>query len=552
MKNRIFALLLAVLMLLCLAAGCSKDSGNDAEVTTPKPTGAPTSSAPATSEPADEEVVAFKLPIVDEPVTLSIWRGWTADGINITSADEIASNKWLEQKTNIDIEWVTVSSANFQEAYNLMIASLDYEDMISCSHTSYIGGIDKAIEDEVYLDASPFVNKYMPNFAEMRNAHDEVKKMTTTDSGNVFVSSVLDDDLFVWIGPLVKYDWMKELGYDNIENYDDLYNYLTDVKNVKGIEESLYLTISEETSYCGLIGGFDTSYGFYQVDGTVKFGPMNDGFREYISTLAKWFSEGLVWKDYIYGGDMNTPITRFGNNELAYMANGYYGYTYMMSMITGVQGDMKQVPFVSKEAGTVNHFRIKMDRAEPSYSIFVTSAAAGRGVAELCFRWIDARFSEEVALVCCYGIENEDWVYGPDGTVEFTPEYNEIVKTQSKYGFERADRLVACRDIAARDYVSAKANGMLDVLKACDVWTESANDDWVLPPVTLTAEEAEEYATLYTDIKTYVEEFSNGVIAGNTKLDDASWNAYVNQLKTMGIERCIELQQDALDRYNAR
>ena len=63
-------------------------------------------------------------------------------------------------------------------------------------------------------------------------------------------------------------------------------------------------------------------------------------------------------------------------------------------------------------------------------------------------------------------------------------------------------------------------------------------------------DEGAEYSSLYTDIETYVQECNVKFIMGQMSLDD--YEAYRNTLKAMGIERCIELQQAALDRYYAR
>ena len=66
----------------------------------------------------------------------------------------------------------------------------------------------------------------------------------------------------------------------------------------------------------------------------------------------------------------------------------------------------------------------------------------------------------------------------------------------------------------------------------------------------MTVDEGTEYSSLFTDISTYVDECNVKFIMGQMSLDD--YDAYRDTLKKMGIERCIELQQAALDRYNAR
>ena len=68
--------------------------------------------------------------------------------------------------------------------------------------------------------------------------------------------------------------------------------------------------------------------------------------------------------------------------------------------------------------------------------------------------------------------------------------------------------------------------------------------------MTMTDEENSEYVTLYTDIETLTQENTVKFITGEKSLDE--YDAFVQQLKTYNIDRCIELQQAALDRYNAR
>ena len=37
---------------------------------------------------------------------------------------------------------------------------------------------------------------------------------------------------------------------------------------------------------------------FFQVDGKVKYGPLEPGYKEYITMLSKWYAEDLIDKDF--------------------------------------------------------------------------------------------------------------------------------------------------------------------------------------------------------------------------------------------------------------
>ena len=53
-----------------------------------------------------------------------------------------------------------------------------------------------------------------------------------------------------------------------------------------------------------------------------------------------------------------------------------------------------------------------------------------------------------------------------------------------------------------------------------------------------------------TDINTYRTEMTYKFITGQESLDN--FDAFVEQIKSQDIEDAIEIQQAALDRYNAR
>lgn len=70
------------------------------------------------------------------------------------------------------------------------------------------------------------------------------------------------------------------------------------------------------------------------------------------------------------------------------------------------------------------------------------------------------------------------------------------------------------------------------------------------PNVMFTNEENEERPTLTTDIDKYVESTrAKWITEGGI---DEEWDAYVEQLNAMGLERLIEIYTDAYERYMAQ
>jgi putative aldouronate transport system substrate-binding protein len=66
----------------------------------------------------------------------------------------------------------------------------------------------------------------------------------------------------------------------------------------------------------------------------------------------------------------------------------------------------------------------------------------------------------------------------------------------------------------------------------------------------MTADEASEYATIMNDIETYRSEMVINFILGLEPLDN--YDTFVDTIRSMNIDRAIEIYQAALNRYNAR
>ncbi len=74
--------------------------------------------------------------------------------------------------------------------------------------------------------------------------------------------------------------------------------------------------------------------------------------------------------------------------------------------------------------------------------------------------------------------------------------------------------------------------------------------EWTMPTVSPTTEESAEYSAIMNDINTLISENVVKFITGDRPL--AEFDAFIEQIKSMGIDRATEIQQAALDRYNGR
>ena len=86
--------------------------------------------------------------------------------------------------------------------------------------------------------------------------------------------------------------------------------------------------------------------------------------------------------------------------------------------------------------------------------------------------------------------------------------------------------------------------------KSYETWTVKTAAKYAMPNVTPTAEESEEYSTIMNEVETYRDEMTNKFILGTESLDN--FDQYVETLNSLGLQRAIEIQDAALERYNKR
>lgn len=86
------------------------------------------------------------------------------------------------------------------------------------------------------------------------------------------------------------------LGLDTPKTYDQLHDVLTAFKEDKGADSAFVLPTNGMNDF--VMGGFGVGQTFYVEDDTIKFGPMEEGFRAYMELMNQWYTEGLIYQDY--------------------------------------------------------------------------------------------------------------------------------------------------------------------------------------------------------------------------------------------------------------
>lgn len=560
-RAKFLALLLASLLAFSAFTGCG---GNDSSASTEGSSS--TSSASEGGESSGEisgteaEPGEVALPISDEKITITWFAGMDSNlPTLVDNMNQTPFFQQLEEKTNIHIEFQHPATGNETTAYNLLFASGDLPDMISHTNPGYPGGLDACIDDGYILDLTDLVPEYCPNYMaaleDFSSKYDEnVMRSAYTGGGRIgAVGQLMQEPQGPWAGLYVRGDWLEACGLDTPETFDDWEEMLTAFKDEMGATGPMLLFKNGyDSAFNSLVMGFGITSAWYQVDGQVKFGPAEEGWRDYVTLMHDWYEKGLIDPDFMASTSAASILP-----DTAMITTGKTGafvgmYTNVAMWEAAIEGDEDNfVPVYTpmKEAGQTHDFQgVTLSGASATMGL---SISANSEYAEECLKLFDYWFSEEGAEFCNWGVEGDTFELDEEGEHHFT---DKILKNPDGLSYAQAQAYFTMppgRPVYqdwTRELESVPAKDVVSF----DVWGQGTNDMAMPAPASLgmTPEQNAEYSTIMTDVQTAVDEATPQFISGVRSLDE--YDAYLETLQTLNIDRVVEIVQEAYDAFMSR
>lgn len=551
---RLFAILLMVCMILASVSGCA-DSGKDTE----EGVG---SSAAAESNPAgnngtagttdnsngESKNNAVTYPLEGETKELSLFYLLNEYGFD---AKEMAIWAALEEATNVYIDMTWVSAMLYGDQFAIMVNSGELPDLVRNASNQFISGLDYAVEQDIIVPLNDYLEDYMPDFYSALLSDDNYMDAVVTGNGYIAEANALYYEAYgPQYGFVIRQDYLDEIGMDIPVTYDDWTEVLTAFKTM-GVESPLWL--SNAGAFTGdLLGaGFGAAtmvasnkYPIYNVDGVVRFGPIESGYYDYLELVSGWYADGLISADFATDDHYMFPMPP------GVAASGKYGIWCTMLGMFDQYANLSDsenfkivaLPDAVKNEGDINHLGFDIDYALQA-SIAVTT---GCDDIETACKWINYGYTEAGILLYNYGVEGQGFEYDSEGN----PQYTDLVlNNPDGLTFSAAQFRYAGGDNSPTiiNYRSAWSAYSEDAVSAMNIWGSASDGAYELPSnLTLTTEELSEFASIYADIETYITEYVLRFITGDTALSD--YDKFVDTIESMNIGRCIEIYQAALDR----
>ncbi len=318
--NRILVLALCITLFISLCIACSnKGAKASSGKTTQEVTG-----ANKTSEGQEP----LTLPIVKEPLTLTYFLPLDVKAAAlIKSYNEMSAYQEAEKRTGIHIEFQHPPAGQETEQFNLMVASASLTDIVGWDWFRVSGGPAKVLEDGSIIKLNDLIEKYAPNLKKLLNNNPEARKAVMLDDGTFFMfpNLILEPGKQPTDGFQIRKDWLDREGLQIPATIDEWYTALKAIKekdvngNGKPNDEIPFLSKkSADFKYFSGAWGIDAVNGFYQINGKVKYTPLEPQYKDYIRTMAKWYKEGLIDPEYASVDTKNFDAKVTGNRGGAY------------------------------------------------------------------------------------------------------------------------------------------------------------------------------------------------------------------------------------------
>ena len=484
---------------------------------------------------------------IESEVTLTHWMPMNAKiSVSASNFGELPVAKELEKRTGIKVEYIHPSLTNAVEKLNLMIASGELPDIISYGWDTYPGGPGKAVSDGVILPLNDYIEAYAPNLNAIHDKYPDLARASLTSEGDFYSAGLFmtDRKLRTSSGIIIREDWLDDLNLSMPETIDEWHSVLTAFKEEKGATAPLSLDLNAVTKG-GFIGAFGVIKDFYHIGDTVYFGPMEEGYKEFLKTMNQWYNEGLF--DSNFSTNDKATIT-------ANMLNGKTGA--MDGALSGGLGAMLQAakdpkfklagaPYVTHKKGETPMFG-QLVAAKVARSAITTKCKD----IELAMKLLDYGYSEEGNMFFNFGTEGVSYEM-----VDGYPTYTDLIKNNpdglsmaqamTKYTMN-GDSNNFVQDVR---YLEQYA-GLPVQQEAWKTWCNTKAEDYVLPTLFIDSEHQTEFATKMTAINSYVDEMYVKFIAGTEPIEN--FDKYVKNLKELGVMQVLEMKQNAYDEYMKR
>ncbi len=508
--------------------------------------------------------------------------------------------KWMEERTNIHVEFEQVSLAAYDQKRGLKWESKSdpTDAFFTCNNkdevTQYaaLGALtpfdDDGATDEYSGNYGNLIDKYMPNYKKYLEQYPEIIRSTRQSDGRIYSLSGINTEYGgvstqylnrVW---LEKTDWYKQ-NERLPETIEELETILTEFRDKdmngngnRNDEVPLSYIMSDETvnfmmSSFGLVGTgveldtrkeiFDRSSEKFVANPTYDkmiWVPTTNAYREYIRTANRWYTSGLIDQNVYENTAASLSQLGYGNKLGCFASAGAF-------LVVG-QSLASDYVAIGPLTSAINKEKVWYEYSyqfDPTILVIPSSSPYKREIA----RWIDVFYDPANAAIQSYGVEGEHWKWDnsedgvlPDGTPDtwhfVVPEGTERETYRATLTYSAGlGGCILSTDWNLRESTPVQAQVFRDRSQYVPYLKPS------LPSMIYTSEQMTNIGVVETAMGTVTNSLAYFIRGGTSGYDvnnDGDWNAYIAKMskagnyEIKGYEALVAQYQAAYDIYKTK
>lgn len=467
----------------------------------------------------------------------------------------------LLDQENLEIKYEIVPF----EQYNVVIqtrmaAAGDLPDIVNLSPLDDTTVLNLAKQNTI-LELNTLIDKY--SNGNIKNMYTEdfpfAKQLTTSPDGKMYWFSNLHIKLYKGTQPapvaltmIIRKDWLDKLDISVPTTAQEYLDVLKTMRkqdaNASGKEDEIL--IYDPSVFKGAIAqwfGLGTDITAIDIENKKVVSPWyQEGIKEYFKYLQTLVKEEILDTSLI-GAGSEAVQQKITENKAASLSD-YNMETYREPTI---QGGGEYTPLMPLKA--VEGIKPAAQK-EPPFLVWKKYAITKNCKnTDAAISFFDVIYSKEYADLLFWGIKDFTYKVNNDGIREFvdiTGSFDTKLADSGKIAGNQVfgDTVFPRVQFANLEYELAnipqhKKDHQLKIIDYSPYYVNQNQNYLAIP----NAEQLERKTKVLNDLKTYSTELAAKLALGQKSFDD--WDIYIAELKKLGLDQLIEIDQQLLDRY---
>lgn len=480
-----------------------------------------------------------ELPTLDVAIVLSSWTLMPEDMPFFAEA---------AAEVGVKIRWHVYSYTSWSEQKSMILSADNRPDVfINCLTLA-----DVATYRDQLAPLDDLIEQYAPNIRKAYAEDEAMREFSTDADGSIYgLAQRRPYRPNTWRKWIINKTWLDRLGLDVPTTFEELKNVLTafrdeDANGNGDPDDEIPLAFSgllmQSYMMMGAYGNYADSIGLSCKDGQFVYLPTTEDWRGMVEFLHELYMEGLLYDesatmDYTsWQGVAADDENAYLGASVCWSANDMVGSKWEDEYIV--------IDQIAAEAGieAVYSYQPYNDMTYGRHRAHISATCEDKALA---IRFLDLFYREDYAVQANYGsftigsVRRADGTYGvlvPEGYAdEEWQRLNSVVDNGVYYFSEELESRVTPTD------------STLQLLKDERIVkkTVAPEDGNAYYLVKLSDEAIRESEILLRSLESISEDMI--VVSTVNGLDDEDWQAFQDKLATAGVERLVEIYQQAYD-----